>query len=320
MPDRKFRSKIFITFLIVSVCIIILYVGCYITEPDNDILPGETFHFENMKIEYLKMGGWIPTQILNITGNDGIAFGYIPDPADDYPYKSGLLELNNEQRDEIASLFQFFRSYERRYDPDTFYTDQNYKQIILHYEGGTDTVSVYDLPHATVPRSFRNLVEYLDALQSEIIESYGRTHTQLPVFYRNSFDSPGDTAGWYGYAAMDIVEQAPHRAGNYSLRVSGGSIVPHAKYDFEAVSHDRKFILQGWTKAIEGTGGVGLVAKFYSDIESIGFAVRRNQWTFYESEDTLFVAAGDTMSVHVAAGGVAPATILVDKITIREIE
>ncbi len=306
--------------LIIVLIISVLLVSCYITEPENDILPGEIFQFEKMKIEYSKMGGWISTRILDITGNDGIAFGYIPGYPDDYPYKSGLLELNEEQRDEIASLFQFFRSYDRRYDPDKFYTDQNYKQIILHYEGQIDTVSVYHLPNATVPRSFRNLVEYLDALQTEIIEKYGKTHTQIPVFYRNSFESPEDTAGWYGYAAMELIEKAPRWGGRYSLRVSGGCPIPHAIFDFEPASYDRQFILQGWGKAVEGTGGVGLFSNFYSMGESIGFPVKRSQWTFYESEDTLFVAAGDTMSIHISAGGIAPSTILVDLITIREIE
>lgn len=306
--------------LIIVLIISVLLVSCYITEPENDILPGEIFQFEKMKIEYSKMGGWISTRILDITGNDGIAFAYIPHPADDSPYKSGLLELNEEQKNEIASLFQFFRSYERHYAPDKFYTDQNYKQILLHYEGRVDTVSVYHLPRAPVPRSFRNLVEYMDALQTEIIETYGKPHTQLPVIYRNSFESPGDTAGWYGYAAMELIENAPRHGGMYSLRVSGGCPVPHAKIDLEPAVYDREFILQAWGKAVEGTGGVRLSSNFYSMGESVGFPVRRSQWTFYESEDTLFVAAGDTMSIHVSAGGIAPAEILVDLITIRQLE
>lgn len=305
---------------IFPISLIILCAGCYISEPENDLLTGERFQFEEMKIEYSKMGGWISTRILDVTGNDGIAFAYIPGSSGDYPYKSGLLELNEEQRNEIALLFQFFRSYNRHYTPGKFYTDQNYKQIVLHYEGQIDTVSVYHLPNATVPRSFRNLVEYLDAIQTEIIETHGKRHTQIPVFYRNSFESPEDTAGWYGYAAMEIVEQAPRHGGKYSLRVSGGSLIPHAKFDFQPAPYDRRLILQGWAKAIEGTGGVGLVSQYYSNRESIGFPVRREQWTFYESEDTLFVVAGDTMSIHVSAGGVAPAEILVDNITVREIE
>ncbi len=306
--------------IIIPISMIILVMGCHITEPENDILPGETFHFEKMKIEYIKMGGWISTRILDITGNDDIAFVYIPGYPDDSPYKSGLLTLDEEQKNEIASLFRYFRSYERHYAPDQFYTDQNYKQIQLHYEGRVDTVSVYNLINATVPRSFRNLVEYLDALQTEIIEKYGKAHTELLVFYRNSFESPEDTAGWYGFATMEIVEETPRSGGRYSLRVSGGCLIPHAILDFEPASYDRHFIMQGWGKAIEGTGGVKLSTDFYQPRESVGFPVRRNLWTFYESEETLFVAAGDTMSIHISAGGIAPAEILVDLVTIRKIK
>jgi hypothetical protein len=306
--------------LIMVLLISALFVSCYLTEPENDILPEEVFRFEKMKIEYIKTGGWITPRVLDITGNDGSAFAYILGSTHDYPYKSGLLMLNEEQKKEIASLFRFFRSYDRHYTPDKFYTDQNYKNIILHYEGRTDTVSVYHLPHATVPRSFRNVVEYLDALQTEIIETYGKTHTELPVFYRNSFEVPDDTAGWYGYAAIEIVEQASRWGSRYSLRVSGGCPVPHAKFDFEPASHDRQFILQGWGKAEEGTGGVTLSSRVSSTARSIGFSVNRKQWTFYQSVDTLSVAAGDTMSIQVSAGGIVPATILVDLIAIREIE
>jgi hypothetical protein len=305
---------------IIPISAIMLYAGCYINEPANDILPEEVFRFEKMKIEYIKTGGWIAPRILDITGNDGNAFAYILGSTDDYPYKSGLLVLNEEQKNEIASLFRFFRSYDRHYTPNKFYTDQNYKNIILHYEGRTDTVSVYHLPPATVPRSLRNLIDYLDSLQTEIIETYGKTPTELSVFYRNSFESPEDTAGWYGYAAIEIVEQAPRWGGRYSLSVSGGCPVPHAKFDFEPASHDRQFILQGWGKAIEGTGGVALYTDFDSAEGSIGFPIDRKLWTFYESKETLFVTAGDSLSIHVSAGGIVPATVQVDRITIREIE
>ncbi len=302
---------------ILSISMMLLFMGCYISDPNDDFLEGETFRFEEMKIEYIIVGGWIATRSLDITGVDGMAYAYI---FHDEPIMGGSRILDRDQGAELASMFRFFRNYERHYAPDKHYTDQNLQTVILHYEGQSDTVSVYFMAQADVPRSFGQLVNYLDDLQNEILEMYGATYSQFPIFYRNSFESPDDISGWYGYGSMDIVEHAPYLDGRYSLRVSGGYPIPHAKFDFEPASHDRQFILQGWGKAIEGTGGVGLFSGFYSMDESIGFTVSRNQWTFYESEETLFVAAGDTMSIHISAGGIVPATIGVHLITIREIE
>ena len=40
--------------------------------------------------------------------------------------------------------------------------------------------------------------------------------------YVNSFESPADTAGWRGYAGLQIVRAAPPGGGFLAARVAGG--------------------------------------------------------------------------------------------------
>jgi hypothetical protein len=107
--------------------------------------------------------------------------------------------------------------------------------------------------------------------------------------YISSFESPQDTLGWTGYGSMRLSGDTP--PGGAKTSISGG-------------------------------GGVGLATDFQdADVyRGIGFSVRDSEWTFYRSEEVLFVEKDKRLTIHIGAGGIAPGTILVDLLAIRKVD
>ncbi len=140
--------------------------------------------------------------------------------------------------------------------------------------------------------------------------------------YFNSFTSPQDTTGWWGYGGMQLSDEAAPGGGSKSLYVSGGCIYPHAVYDLGPFPKDLEITIEGWGKALQGTGGVAVGLNFLDGENqgSIGFRVDQPEWTFYKTDETLFIKSGETISLHIAAGGIAPAAILVDLLALREVK
>ena len=138
--------------------ILLLFMICISCErqPNSPV----ELQFEKMEIHYTKSGGWIQTVYLDILGN---GIGYIH-----YPPQSSLADstfwLTNGEKERLATLFSSFSDYNSHYEPDEFFTDQNYHSIIFIYNQKPDTVSVYDLGHAQLPLSLQLLINNLENL------------------------------------------------------------------------------------------------------------------------------------------------------------
>ncbi len=147
-------------------------------------------------------------------------------------------------------------------------------------------------------------------------------HEYPYIFYFNSFESPRDTVGWHGYATIRRDEDAPPNGGKYSLYVSGGCFVPHAVFEFPALSRDAHIVLQAWGKNLGIGGGISIGYYISDDYrgEYVSIFVDDPQWRLYEAPDTLFVPARTKWSLSIGAGGIAPSAILVDEIKVIRVK
>ena len=115
-------------------------------------------------------------------------------------------------------------------------------------------------------------------------EDYSDPDPYYPIdsFYFNSFETSSDTIGWYGINTYDIVKDAPKLGGKYSLKVSGGCVIPHAYFGFDPLKEDCNLVLKCWGKNLSYGGSVGLRTQDYSG--SIYIYVSDSSWTSYISE------------------------------------
>jgi len=126
--------------------------------------------FAKAEIHYTKRGGWIDTSHLNIYGN-GIASAFVFSGVISDQSDSSTVMLDKSEQDHIARLCAGFSFYKHHYEPDKFWTDQDYHTIIFIYENIPDTVSVYNLHRANVPGRLRSLIDELENLHERIIQN-----------------------------------------------------------------------------------------------------------------------------------------------------
>jgi hypothetical protein len=135
-------------------------------------------------------------------------------------------------------------------------------------------------------------------------------------FYFNSFESSSDTIGWYGISIENFMEEAPKAGGKYSVRISGGCVIPHAYYLSDPLSEDCSLVLKCWGKNLSHGGSVGLVADNQSG--GIHITVSESAWTRYTCEDTLHCTAGSRVRIELISGGFLPSSMLVDQIEVSK--
>jgi hypothetical protein len=151
--------------------IIFIFSITLILSSCKDNIIENTLDFSGMEIHYSVSGGWIHSYSLDIN-NQGLVF------AKGYSYTkiayidSAVTILGIEDRTKLACLFENFSKYKRHYEPEEFWTDQNYYSIILNYHGRSDTVSVYNLTMVSIPSSLKKIIEYLELLHKKIIDDY----------------------------------------------------------------------------------------------------------------------------------------------------
>ena len=137
------------------------------------------------------------------------------------------------------------------------------------------------------------------------------------VFF-NSFESSSDTSGWYGISTEAIVEDAPKVGGKYSIKISGGCVIPHAYYWIDPLEEDCSLILKCWGKNLSNGGSVSL----HTDNPSSGIHVSVSElaWISYTSEDTLHCSAGSSVRIELISGGIISSSMLIDQIEISRVD
>ena len=137
-------------------------------------------------------------------------------------------------------------------------------------------------------------------------------------FYFNSFESPQDTVGWRGYGMMQILDEPSPGGDRHSVRISGGCFVPHASIDIAGPSEDSRLLLRCWGRNLANGGGLGLMRT--RDLnQGVHVFVSDTTWAAYQSRDTLFVPAGDSLHIEMSAGGIIYSAMLVDQLEVVEV-
>ena len=142
------------------------------------------------------------------------------------------------------------------------------------------------------------------------------------VIYFNSFESSADTAGWWGYGDAEFQTDTPPEGGNQSLFVTGTCIAPHFCLDLAPAYEERHLILRCWGKDLAIGGGASLewFDEEHEQYKSIHIGISDTVWTTYESKDTLFCPASQTLTLHLGAGGIVYSAILVDLVEVIRVE
>ena len=135
--------------------------------------------------------------------------------------------------------------------------------------------------------------------------------------YFNSFESQSDTAGWIGYA-FSFANDVPKHGGNKSLSISGGCVLPHARYTVNPQNTDCNLILKFWGKNLSNGGSVNLYVN-KAGYKEISFDVLEKDWTLYENRDTLFCPANTSLTLEAMAGGIISSAMLIDMVEIRKL-
>lgn len=135
--------------------------------------------------------------------------------------------------------------------------------------------------------------------------------------YFNSFESQSDIEGWIGNA-IDFSNDVPAHGGKKSLSVSGGCVIPHAKYTVPPQNTDCFLILRFWGNNLSNGGSVNLYVN-KAGYKEINFDISIKGWTLYESPDTLFCPANTSLTLEAMAGGISSSAMLIDLIEIRKL-
>ena len=133
--------------------------------------------------------------------------------------------------------------------------------------------------------------------------------------YFNSFESSADTAGWTRYGSMQLEGEASPEGGRFSVRVAGGCLHPHAALHIHGPARDSYLVLRCWGRNLAIGGGVSLM-RTRDFTGALHISVSDTTWTFYQSPDTLFCPAGDTLRIEMSSGGIVNSAMLVDQLEV----
>ena len=154
------RNRISAGFLLVFV--VLFSINCKDNPSGTDISP-------DMEIHYTKTGGWINTSRLDIYGN-GLVNAYQVKHASSDTLDSASTILSEEEQNRVVSLFGSFSTYDSHYEPDVFFTDQNYYTIVFIYEGEIDTVSVYMPGESNIPSGLEEIIDEMEIFCNSMFE------------------------------------------------------------------------------------------------------------------------------------------------------
>ena len=145
------------------------------------------------------------------------------------------------------------------------------------------------------------------------------TESARSLVYSHAFESPADTIGWSEYGSLELYPSAPSGGGSWSVRVSGGCLVPHAHASIRIQSDAGPVVLQCWGKNL-ATGGSVQLHKKGDRSTSIWIQVTDTSWMKYRSSGTLNCSANDTLELEMASGGIIFSAMLIDNLEIQKVQ
>lgn len=140
-------------------------------------------------------------------------------------------------------------------------------------------------------------------------------------FYFNSFESPEDILGWEGITAEMLVEDPAPGGALRSLLVFGDCIQPTAHIVFPPSDSAGSYKLSFWGKMHDiAQRGTLVLAIDGGDEprEETRVSVEGSQWTFYRSEEPLYLSANQALRLEIMVGGIVSASMSIDCVRIEE--
>jgi len=137
-----------------------------------------------------------------------------------------------------------------------------------------------------------------------------------------SFETEADLVNWEGLHPSMLKEDAPPNGGSKSLHIGGGCVIPTGRYVIMEISKVGFYKLSFWGKFGNGTGGgvhLTLSDSSFGEAGNIGRRCLGEEWTYYETEETLYLPPGKLLCIQILAGGIAGGSIYVDNIGIRRV-
>jgi len=135
------------------------------------------------------------------------------------------------------------------------------------------------------------------------------------VIYYTSFEQESELNGWYGLSTDNLRDDTPGSGGNKSVFVSGGCIVPTAKYTLKSVGVAQLVSFSCYGKNLTSGGTVFICLEDDINFE-ISIGVNEKDWTFYECRDSIIWPANKDLSICLFSGGFSGSSMLIDDIRV----
>ena len=133
------------------------------------------------------------------------------------------------------------------------------------------------------------------------------------ILYYSSYESETDLEGYEGYAGI-IAEEAPAGAGESSLLIDGGCIVPHLSFQIGPYLEGKNISLSFIAKTDNG-GSITLSSNENpSDSENI--LIQNTEWEDYLKKEIHNLEAGSQLKISFISGGIAASKTWVDQLTL----
>jgi len=124
-------------------------------------------------------------------------------------------------------------------------------------------------------------------------------------FYFNSFENSMDVETFEGMNPF-LSDDTPSDGGDSSIVVAGGCIVPHLYFELGPFDEAQNLSFSVYGKA-EGIAGGSLSLRLKSDPDAIiAIQIQDNEWTLYETANTLEVPVGEQVVINFVSGGIVP--------------
>lgn len=132
------------------------------------------------------------------------------------------------------------------------------------------------------------------------------------IIYSNSFETEEDLLDWQGITAENLRDEAAPSAGQKSVYISGGCIIPHASITLKSPGVDLPVSIQCFAKNLD----IGGTVELHVGDKQIIIIVEKEYWEMYRSDKTIIWKANQPLTIHLNCGGFVPSSMLVDKLQV----
>jgi len=133
------------------------------------------------------------------------------------------------------------------------------------------------------------------------------------LLYYTSFEQESELDDWEGLSSSNFSNDTPGSGGDNSVFISGGCVMPTAKYTLKAVGVEQIVSFSCYGKNLTSGGSVYLKIEDEKDKE-ISIYVDDKTWIHYECSESIVWPANKDLSICLFSGGFVGSSMLIDEI------